>query len=263
MARKRRRRRSQRSKRTAQNQVSLDANVPTQDFFEHINLDDPGDLDKALNNLVFDLKAGYFLQWEAVVRQEQGLRLTKAQNKALSSLISFSDEEDDRILYIDEIARPSERWYEIARKIVPRLLQEPFKTFEIRYAAVTEGWLKLAECLEEYAQDLPLPEGVTSPLNIFSVELCHRLWLQTCFAALSGLGQDEELTLENEGQQDRVEWFIDLLKEHKDTVQYFDLTLETLLTRVILPPKDEKVFAEMMMEQLSLISPQDHLADFL
>jgi hypothetical protein len=216
MARKRRRRRS---RRIARDQIPLDPDVPTYDCLEHINLDDTGDVDQALDNLINDIKTGYFLQWEAVVRQEQGLPLTRKQKRILTSLISFGAEEDDRILYIDEIPRPKEPWYEIAKKI--------------------------------------------APLDIFPAGLQHRLWLQTCFDALAGLGQGEALTLENERQQDRIKWFIDLLKEHKDTVQYLDLTLETLLTRVIMPPKDEKIFFAMMTQELGLASPQDRLADFL
>ena len=51
---------------------------------------------------------------------------------------------------------------------------------------------------------------------------------------------------------DRIEEFISLLRDHKDTVQYFDLTLETLLTRVIMPPRDEKLFVTMIMDQLTV-----------
>ena len=121
-----------------------------------------------------------------------------------------------------------------------------------------EGWPALVEALEEHGRDLSLPEGVDSPLDIFPVDLRHRLWLQVCFDALSGLGQGEELSLEK--QPHRVKWFVRSLKEHKDTVQYFDLTLEKLLTRVIMPPKDEKLFVEMVMEKLGMTLPQERLA---
>lgn len=228
-----------------------------------MDLDDPAYIDEALDNLIDDIRTGYFLQWEAVIRQERGLPLTMKQKKALSDLISFSDEEDERILYIDGMPRPSEPWYEIARKIVPRILHEPFRTDAGMWWAMYEGWPTLVEVVETHGRDLSLPEGVDSPLDIFPVDLRHRLWLQTCFDALSGLGQDEELTLENERQSDRVEWFTRCLKEHKDTVQYFDLTLSKLLTRVIMPPKDERIFVKMMLEQLGLTSPQERLADFL
>jgi hypothetical protein len=241
MARKRRRRRSRESTRAVQDQVVLDPDVPIHDFFECIDLDKPWGLGEALSNLRYCFETGYFLQWEAIVRQEQGLRLTRAQKGALSGLVSFGDETDDRVLYIDEIARPSEPCDE----------------------TVIEGWPGLVENLEKYGQDLSLPEGVTSPLDVIPADLRHRLWLQTCFDALGGLGQDKELTLEDERQQVRVGWFIDLLREHKDTVEHFDLTLETLLTRVILLPKDAEIFVKMIMDQLGFTSPQDRLADFL
>ena len=261
MARKRRRKRS---KRTLQNQVRFDPNVPTYDYFECMDLDDPGYVDEALDNLISDIKSDCFLRWEAVMRQEQSLRLTRRHKKALSDLIWFGDEEDDRILYINELPRPSELWYEIARKIVPHILREPFSTDEGMYWAMCEGWPTLVEVLEAHSRGLSLPEGVESPLDIFSIDLRHRLWLQTCFDALSGLGQHEELTLENNEQRGyRMEWFIGCLKEHKDTVEYFDLTLDKLLTKVVMPSRDERIFVETMMEQLGLTSPQERLADFL
>jgi hypothetical protein len=261
VARKRRRRRS---KRTLQNRVRLDPNVPIYDYLELMDLDEPGYVDEALDNLIGDIKSGYFLRWEAVIRRERGLRLTRRHKKALSDLIWFGDEEDDRILYIDELPRPSELWYEIARKIVPHIVREPFRTDEGMYWAMYEGWPTLVEVLETHGQGLSLPEGVESPLGIFPIDLLHRLWLQTCFDALSGLGQHEELTLENEEQKGyRMKWFIRCLKEHKDTVEYFDLTLDKLLTKVIMPPRDERIFVETMMDQLGLTSPQARLAEFL
>jgi hypothetical protein len=235
--------------------------VPTLDFFKHIDLDAPGDVDEILDNLIFYLKTGYFVLWEAVVRRERGLRLSGKHRKALEGLISFSDQEDDRILYIDELPRPREPWYETARKIVPCVLREPLRTDEGAYWATCEGWPALVEALGTHGRDLPLPKGAKSPLDVFPVDLRHRLWLQVCFDALIGLGQDEALTLERQGF--RVEWLIRCLKEHKDSVLYFDLTLEGLLTRVITPPKDEKILAEMLTQVLGLTSSQDRLADFL
>jgi hypothetical protein len=110
---------------------------------------------------------------------------------------------------------------------------------------------------------LSLPEGVTSPLDIFPVDLRYRLELQSCFDTLHGLGQAEDLSLANEGQQHRVVWFVNLLREHKDIVQYFDLTLEKLLTRIILPPQEEKIFIDLVMKELDLPSSRDRLVDFL
>jgi len=118
--------------------------------------------------------------------------------------------------------------------------------------------------LEAYGKDISLPVDVSKPIDIFPADLQHRLWLQTCFDALSGLGQEDELTLVNPEQREyRIEWFLQCLKEHKDTVQYLDLSLVTLLTRVIMPPKDEEIFVRSMTEQLGLPSSQARLAEFL
>ncbi len=246
------------------NYGNFDPDIPVNDCFEHLNLDEPGDLEEALDNFIYNLKSNYFLLWEAVVCEEQGLKLSKKQNDALNELLDFSDDDDDDpILYINEIPRPKEPWYEIARKIVPGLLVEPFRTDAVMYAVMHEGWANLVDTLEEHAQALSLPEGVASSLDIFPRDLQHRLWLQTCFDALSGLGQDEDLTLENKEQQERVEWFVDMLRDHKETVRYFDLTLETLLARVIIPQKDQKLFIKMIMEQLGLPATQASIADYL
>ena len=48
----------------------------------------------------------------------EGLPLTAGQKKALSGLLNFNDEEDDEILYIDQIPRPCEPWHVILNKVV-------------------------------------------------------------------------------------------------------------------------------------------------
>jgi len=260
---KRRRRKPNKVKPTTQLQWHFDPGVPVNDFFKYIDLDGSGDIDQAVFSLIENIESGTYLQWEAVISQEQGLPLTKMQNKALDSLLYFGDGDEGRILYINEIPRPKEPWYEIARKIVPHILQEPFRTDAGMYQAMYEGWPMLVEVLEEHGRELSLPPEVNNPLDIFPTVLRHRLWLQVCFDALSGLGQDERLTLANANQQDRVAWFIQCLKEHKDTVQYLDLSLDTLLTRVIMPPEDEEIFVHLMTEQLDLPSPQVRLVEFL
>jgi hypothetical protein len=93
--------------------------IPIHDFLEGDALEDG--LDDTVGFFVDWLEEDRFLAWEAVVCEEQGLPLTAKQKKALRRLLSFSDEEDDEILYIDEIARPSEPWHVILNKIVPRL----------------------------------------------------------------------------------------------------------------------------------------------
>ena len=101
------------------------------------------------------------------------------------------------------------------------------------------------------------------PVEVVPAELRHRLWLQACFDQLSGLGQEDELTLRNEEQQDRIEWFIRDLRQHKESIEYLDLTLETLLKVLVLPPQDLPIFVEMMQEQLGLASTHDKIAERL
>jgi hypothetical protein len=261
---KRSRRKPKKSVAPTHLQWHFDSDVPVNDFFKYIDLDDSGDIERAVDDLIDNIESGYYLQWEAVIAQEQGIPLTKKQKQALGSLLYFGDEDEDRILYIDEIPRPKEPWYEIARKVVPYILQEPFKTDAVMYQVVSEGWPMLVEVLETHARDLSLPTDAGEPLDIFPVDLRHRLWLQICFDALSGLGQEDDLTLANPQQQEyRIEWFLRCLKQHKDTVKYLDLSLDTLLTMIIMPSIDEEIFVQLMTERLGLPSSQVHLAEFL
>ena len=239
--------------------------LPVYDYLKDYNLNTDWGVAACIDELIFSLEEGYFFRWEAVVCQEQGLTLTKKQQEALAELINFSDDEDELILYIDELPRPSEPWYEILNQVVPKLLLEPFVTSEIYEETYHEGWPSLVECLENYAQDLSLPQGITSPPLVIPAGIRHRLWLQSCcFDVLSGLGQEEELTLENEQQKSwRIEEFIDSLKDYKDSVKYCHLTIDKLLQLVKLPPKDEKILIKSMLEKLGLESGSQQLYDFL
>ena len=209
-------------------------NVPTYEFLGSQRPEDY--LSEWVESFIFSMEQGEFLYWEAVIAQEQGLRLTRQQKAALSEIFSLGDSQGAEILYINETPRPSEPWHSILNKIVPHLLIEPYRTFDVQWDAQCEGWGRLVQCLNEHADGLWLPSGVSSPVEVVPVELRHKLWLQDCFDALSGLGQDEEPTLENEEQrQYRIDDFAEGLREHNDSVQYFDLTLDSLLDRVSVP----------------------------
>lgn len=120
------------------------------------------------------------------------------------------------------------------------------------------------ECLEEHAGDLSLPGGVASPVDVVPAGTRHRLQLQCCFDALSGLGQEEELTLANEDQRPwRISQFIDALREVKDSVNYHGLTLEKLFELVKLRPVDEKILVEAMLRELGMGSVTEKLYDVL
>ena len=103
----------------------FEPDIPTHDFLEEECLDDTVEI------FVDKFEDGRFLTWEAVVCEEQGLPLT-ANRRSVGEPAQFhDDEEDDEILYIDEIPRPSEPWYVILNKIA-RLLVEPCRTFDLQ-----------------------------------------------------------------------------------------------------------------------------------
>lgn len=239
----------------------FDPDIPTHDFLEGDALKDG--LDDTVGFFVDWLKEGRFLAWEAVVCEEQGLPLTAKQKKALDGLLDFNDEEDDGILYIDEIPRPSEPWHVILIKIAPHLLLEPYRTFDMRGEAECDGWNRIVTALREHGQGLSLPPGVKSPEEVVPAELRHKLWLQFCVNDLGGLGQDKTITLEDPEEHYRIAYCIKSLRECKDTVAYFGLTLESLLARVILPEKDQPIFVSMMKEKLGLSSAQEPIASHL
>ena len=208
------------------------------------------------------LEDGTFLAWEAVMCEEQDLPLNSRQKNALGKLLSFNDEDDDdEILYINEIPRPSEPWYVILNKIVPHLLVEPFGTLDSHWEHQCEGWQQIASALREHAQGLSLPSGQKHE-EVVPADLRHKLWLQWCFNDLCGLGY-EKITLENPEEVDRVDDFIFNLRECKDSVAYLGLTLESLMNRVILPEKDQPIFARLIQEKLGLNSPQEPIASHL
>ena len=163
MARKKKKQRPARPERPAkpaclEGKWHFGSDVPTYDFFEHRSLDDPADREEILENVIESLERGEFLVWEAVVCDELGWPLTQKQAKALSGLLDFGDDPgEDRILYIDEIPRPSQLWYEIVREIARHLLVDQFKTHEIHYEGVLEDWNNLVAALEEHGEGLSLP----------------------------------------------------------------------------------------------------------
>lgn len=238
--------------------------VPTYDFFEHRDVRDESDREWLLNDLTHALERGDFLRWEAVVCQELGLPRTDIQRQHVDELLSFSDEpDDDQILYIDGLPRPRQLWYEVVRKLASHLVVPGFRTAEVHYAVTTDGWKELVAALEQHGTGLSLPEGVDRPVDVVLAEMRHKLWLQTCFEALSGIGQEAELTLKDPEEHYRIAEFIAALRKHRASIEYLDLTLEKLLRLLILPPTDEPIFVEMMKQELGLRSLQDRIADRL
>jgi hypothetical protein len=126
-----------------------------------------------------------------------------------------------------------------------------------------DGWEQSMLALQEHGQGLSLPPGVASYTDVVPADVRHKLWLQYCFNDLAGLGQEEAMTLEDPEEHSRIDWFIDHLRECGPSVAYFRLTLESLLTRVILPAKDQPIFIKLMQNKLGLRSAQEQIADRL
>lgn len=240
----------------------FDADVPIHDFFESGSLDDMWNLQEAVECFVHWLEDDRFLTWEAVACEEQGIPLTPRQKKVLGSLLNFNDEEDDEILYINEIPRPSQPWHVILNKIVPHLLMEPFRTFDVHQEVKSDGWHQIMTALDKHGEGLSLPPGVASYREVVPADLQHKLWLQYCFEMLGGLGQNDDLFLEEEDPW-RVDEFIDRLRGCKESVAYFGLTLDSLLTKVILPERDRLVFVKLMQAKLGLNTSQEQIASRL
>lgn len=241
------------------------SDVPKLDYLESYDLNDHHDLEEAIEIFCDDMKSGYFLRWEAVEQQERGLPLTEKQEEALSDIVSFGNDEDidDDILYINGVARPSEPWHIIAKKIAEHLPVNQFKTSDIHCATTTEGWGRLAGVIEEHSGGLSLPEGISKPIDVVPATIRHKLRIQWCFSELEGIGQDKDITLRNKDDFNRIEAFIDLLRDCSDSVEYLELTLTKLMTTLILPADDHKILVDVIMNELKLPSPEHQMADFL
>jgi hypothetical protein len=236
--------------------------IPTRDFFEGMSLTEPWNLQEAVECFILWLEKDRFLTWEAVISREQGVPLTARQQHALASLRRSDVPAGDRVLYISDSPRPSQPWYAILNEIAPCLLVEPFQTAEVYDDVKSDGWPRMMTALDAHGEYLTLPSGVTSCAEVVPPEVRHRLWLQYCFDILAGLGQADELFLDEDDPW-RVHEFILRLRQNKESVAYFGLTLEALLTRVILPERDRSLFLTLMRERLGLGSDREPIADRL
>jgi len=62
-------------------------------YLAEIDLREPGGVEEAIDELISCLKSGYYLRWDAVVREEHGLELREAHEEALEELSFFGDED--------------------------------------------------------------------------------------------------------------------------------------------------------------------------
>jgi hypothetical protein len=128
--------------------------IPTEDFFEGRSLDNMHNLHEAVESFIFWMEQDRFLLWEAVVCREQHIPLTRKQKNVLRELLDFSYEDDEQIHYIDDVPRFSEPWHAILNEIAPRLLVEPYRTFDIHNDVVCDGWTRIVTALHEHGEGL-------------------------------------------------------------------------------------------------------------
>ena len=227
------------------------------------DLDDWGGRLEALDSICFFLENGRWLAWDAVVREEQGLALSDAHEEALDELLSFGDE-DDRILYINDWARPREPWYEVCRRVAPTLLMPGYRTAATAYEGALQAGEHLVTRVRELAGELELPEGAASALDVIGADTWHGLIVQAAFEPLDGVGAscgDEVLHIEDEIQI--VDRFIEELRERVQSVDALGLTLEALLENLILPDAERVTLVREMCARLELPDSSVPLAPHL
>jgi hypothetical protein len=241
--------------------------VPTESVFEGLSLDNPGDLDEAVSIFCTMLEDGSFAQWEAVIREEQGLPLSKRANDQLDELVDFEgdDEQEDRILYIDECARPSEPWYATLRRLADALLIPIVRTDHDYSDAQMDGWPMVEDYLESHSGELSLPPNAGGPLDVVSPDVLHRLRVQSALCELVGIGQGfrHGLTLANPDEHYRVDELTKCLTLHRASVEALGLTLQGLTERVELPPGEAALLTELLVARLGPLAPDEPLARWL
>lgn len=237
--------------------------IPTYDFFEREPQSD-FDLQEILEDFVFSMETNYFLLWEAVICQEQNIELTESQEKQLDKLINFREDDDEEILYINEVARPNKKWYAIANHIAEKLIKGRIATYELHSVLISEGWGKLKKSIVEHGAHLSKPKGVKNAIEVIPEEIRHQLEIQESVDWLVGLGQDEELKLTNPDQIYRMEELIRDLKTKIESIKYLQLSTEMIVSKFIeLREEDEIKFKEYMVDKLGLKSTEENLTDKL
>lgn len=234
--------------------------VPSEDYLETDDLDSWEARLEAVERICELLESGLWLSWEAVIREEQQLALADAHEAVLDELLNFGDE-DDRILYIDDWARPRTLWHEDVRRVAPTLIVREHRTDHPVHHEVLEAVDRLLRCLRDHSSELELPEGASSLADALGASTWHCLNVQGAMAALSGVGEawDEEVvSLEN--APELVDRFLSELYARAESVAALDLTLEALLEIVILPDTDHATLVRETCARLGLEGPSAPLA---
>jgi hypothetical protein len=180
------------------------------------------------------LERGRFALWEAVIREEQGLALSRRQERRLDGLFGDDDDDDDTILYVDEIARPPEPWYTSVRRLADALMERG-----------SLGWARLEDAIEAHADELELPDGVECPVDVIPVERRHALRVT-------------ERVWEHGRDAEDASSTIDDLRDLVDSVDALGLTPRSLAKLA----RTDEGYAEALAAALD-VAPDDLLAPVL
>lgn len=234
------------------------ANVPVEDWLEGFELKDRSNLACVVESFTFHLEGKNYLAWEAVIRDEQGLPLSEAQESVLNELVSFEDDEEEDILYINEWARPTEPWYASLKRLAAELVMPTYDTTDEQSHSILDAWPQLVESVDIHAINLELPKGVTTPSGVVPPEIRHRLWIQSSLGRLGGLGK--YFSASDENGQENIRNFVCDLRRRKDSVEYLDMTLDSLLTILKLPLAEQPLFIGSFQKEIGLSSTKERIA---
>ncbi len=257
MAKRKRRPSEAKNRPNRPKQLQIDNSLPTYDYLADKNLADIDDVQQLLEDLILDLEMDYFLRWEAVMRQEQGFRLNDKQTEILAELRGDEAESTQPILMINEMPRPRQFWYEIVQPIVPQLAVTQLDPTDPYFELYTQGWARLATALQTHTVHLTHPPQARAWQGLFTAALQHRLWVQYCFTQFVGVGAG--VTLTDESSQTRIDWFIKCIDTHRQSINHFGLTLETLLHHINLPETEQAALINKVVNTMNLESPQTAL----
>jgi len=240
---------------------SFEPDVPVYEFFADHDLTQSDGLAEAVAQFRDWLEHDDFVTWEAVVCQEQRLPLTRLQQELLEELDCYG-EPDTPLLFINDFPRPSQPWDVLLHELAQRLcLPVPFDPGHPHEDLMFFAWAELEDALAECGEDLSLPPGAQSVVDVVPVALRQQLRLQRCF---------EDLPIPAELNRNHVgppafwiDEFLDDLRDEAAAVAYFNLSLDTLLARIVLSDADRKRLIDRAQKVLRLASPQDPLAEKL
>ncbi len=197
--------------------------------------------------------------WEAIIRKEQGLSLTTGQQALIRGLLSFSEDDEGPILYLDGLARPAHPWYETLQFIAAKFVRQPseMESFEV------EEWDELCEAVATFGRGLSVPPGIDDPMDTVSPDIRRRIAMQCCVEPLIGAGRWGNLGLSDPYSEWRIEALVEELERSGDIVRHFELTPATVNRFVEISPADAEFLAAELVRRLSMPGVDAPIADHL